>query len=164
MTQPTVARLDVPFHGGTIHLTVFGAEQAASPLQCVPGGPGLPHDYLTPLTALATERPVVLYDLIGTGRSTRLQLPWSRALLAEELHVIRSHLGSAPIDLYLHSAAIRGADDLWGYPHRYRRVITSIFCASTARTPSLSDEMRRSPGSCTQPQGNRESPMRQTST
>ena len=123
MTQPTVARVDVPFHGGTIQLTVFGAERAAPPLLCVPGGPGLPHDYLTPLTALATERPVVLYDPIGTGRSTRLPLSWSRALLAEELHVIRSHLGSAPVDLYLHSAAILGADDLWVHPHRYRRVI-----------------------------------------
>lgn len=114
---------EAAFHGGTVWMSVVGGNHGAPPLLCVPGGPGLPHDYLAPLSQLATERPVVFYDPIGTGRSTRLSLPWSRALLAEELAFVRDQLGSAPIDIYLHSAAIFGSDDLWLRPERYRRVI-----------------------------------------
>ncbi len=114
---------EIPFHGGTIWMSIHGAHHTAPPLLCVPGGPGLPHDYLGPLAALAAERPVILYDPIGTGRSTRSVLRWSRALLVEELAAVRDQLGTAPIDLYLHSAAILVADDLWSRPELYRRVI-----------------------------------------
>ena len=41
------------------------------PLLVVPGGPGLPHDYLETLEAVAkTGRRVVLFDPVGTGRSS----------------------------------------------------------------------------------------------
>jgi proline iminopeptidase len=39
------------------------------PLVVVHGGPGATHDYLEPLVALGTERPVVFYDQLGAGRS-----------------------------------------------------------------------------------------------
>jgi proline iminopeptidase len=39
------------------------------PLLVVNGGPGLPHDYLENLAALADERPIVFYDQVGSGRS-----------------------------------------------------------------------------------------------
>ena len=110
-----------PFRGGTLWMSVIGADRPGPPLLCVPGGPGMPHDYLTPLAEL--HRPVVFYDPIGTGRSTRLSLPWSRALLAEELAFVRDQMGPSPVDLYLHSAAIVSADDLWSRPELYRRVV-----------------------------------------
>jgi len=39
----------------------------------VHGGPGLSHDYLLPLKDLATTRPVIFYDQIGSARSTHLR-------------------------------------------------------------------------------------------
>jgi pimeloyl-ACP methyl ester carboxylesterase len=39
----------------------------------VHGGPGLSHDYLLPLKDLASSRPVIFYDQIGSGRSTHLE-------------------------------------------------------------------------------------------
>ena len=116
---------EIAFRGGTVWMSIAGGERDAPPLLCVPGGPGLPHDYLLPLAALAAERPVVFYDPIGTGRSTRLSLPWSRALLVEELAFVRDQLDVAQVDVYLHSGAILGADDLWRRPGLYRRAIFS---------------------------------------
>lgn len=44
-----------------------------SPLVIIPGGPGLPHDYLETLEgASKDDRVVVLFDPIGTGNSTAL--------------------------------------------------------------------------------------------
>lgn len=60
----------VPVHGGRIWYKVVGSADAV-PLVTVHGGPGVPHDYLEPLVALADERPVVFYDQLGAGRSDR---------------------------------------------------------------------------------------------
>ena len=38
-----------------------------TPLLALHGGPGSTHNYFAPLEALASERPVVLYDQIGCG-------------------------------------------------------------------------------------------------
>lgn len=44
-----------------------------NPLVIIPGGPGLPHDYLETLEGAAKDdRLVVLFDPIGTGNSTAL--------------------------------------------------------------------------------------------
>lgn len=43
------------------------------PLVLIPGGPGLPHDYLETLEgAAADDRVVVAFDPIGTGNSSAL--------------------------------------------------------------------------------------------
>lgn len=43
------------------------------PLVLIPGGPGLPHDYLETLEGAATDdRVVVTFDPIGTGNSSAL--------------------------------------------------------------------------------------------
>jgi proline iminopeptidase len=39
------------------------------PLVTVHGGPGATHDYLEPLEALASDRPVLFYDQLGAGKS-----------------------------------------------------------------------------------------------
>ena len=43
----------------------------ATPLLALHGGPGSTHHYFAPLEGLAPERPVVVYDQIGCGRSDR---------------------------------------------------------------------------------------------
>ena len=51
---------------------VFGDLTSATPLMVLHGGPGACHDYLLPLTDLASSVPVVFYDQIGNGRPTNL--------------------------------------------------------------------------------------------
>lgn len=44
-----------------------------NPVVIIPGGPGLPHDYLETLEGAAMEdRVVVLFDPVGTGNSSAL--------------------------------------------------------------------------------------------
>jgi len=73
-----------------------GATQEAVPLLCLHGGPGVPHDYLENLDALASEeRRVIFYDQLGCGFSdlpedtTRWQIP----RFVAELATIRRELG-----------------------------------------------------------------------
>ncbi|KAK0215932.1 proline iminopeptidase [Armillaria nabsnona] len=69
-----------------------------TPLVVGHGGPGLSHDYLLPLSDLATKFsiPVVFYDQIGNSRSTHLpsQPPsfWTINLFIDELVNLLEHL------------------------------------------------------------------------
>lgn len=72
----------------------------ATPLLALHGGPGSTHHYFAPLEELAPERPVVVYDQIGCGRSDRPQdLEWSVDVFREEVDVVRSQLGLDRIHL-----------------------------------------------------------------
>lgn len=69
-----------------------------TPLLVLHGGPGMTHDYLLSLTALAdTGRAVIHYDQIGGGRSTHLPDKgsdfWQVPLFIEELDNLLRHLG-----------------------------------------------------------------------
>jgi L-proline amide hydrolase len=69
-----------------------------SPLVLLHGGPGAPHDYLEPLSALAhlTGRACIFYDQLGCGRSQHLpdapQGLWTAELFCGELDVLLDHL------------------------------------------------------------------------
>ena len=63
-----------------------------TPLVCLHGGPGSTHNYFRPLERLADERPVVLYDQLGCGRSDRTELEWTLDVFTEELEQLRDHL------------------------------------------------------------------------
>lgn len=68
------------------------------PLVALHGGPGVPHNYLLRLTALAdTGRAVIHYDQIGCGNSTHLPDKgadfWQVPLLVDELDNLLRHLG-----------------------------------------------------------------------
>ncbi len=70
----------------------------AAPLVLLHGGPGAPHDYLEPLSELASigHRPCVFYDQIGCGRSQHLpDAPvdfWTVELFCRELAALLDHL------------------------------------------------------------------------
>jgi pimeloyl-ACP methyl ester carboxylesterase len=74
-------------------------EGGRTPLVCLHGGPGSTHNYFRPLERLADERPVVLYDQLGCGRSDRPDVEWCLAIFTEELQHLREHLGLDRIHL-----------------------------------------------------------------
>jgi L-proline amide hydrolase len=82
---------------GQTSFTVVGESCAAAPLVVVHGGPGMTHDYLLDLAALAARRQVVFYDQIGNGRSQPVgQAAASRVSLSsmvEELEHLLHVLG-----------------------------------------------------------------------
>jgi proline iminopeptidase len=68
-------------------------ERGRTPLVCLHGGPGSTHNYFRPLERLADERPVVLYDQLGCGRSNQSgDVEWTLSLFVEELDALREHL------------------------------------------------------------------------
>ncbi|GMR10541.1 MAG: proline iminopeptidase-family hydrolase [Anaerolineae bacterium] len=79
--------VDVP--GGRVWYRIV-ASGDRPPLLVLHGGPGMPHDYLEPLEALADERSVVFYDQLGCGNSEKpddVEL-WNIERFVEELDVI----------------------------------------------------------------------------
>src|SRR5581483_6633424 len=104
----TVAEMDgfVPFDGHQTWYRVVGELDAAragdgpAPLVTLHGGPGATHDYLLPVTDLATGgRAVVFYDQTGNGKSThfpdRGAEYYTVDLFARELTGLLDHLGIA---------------------------------------------------------------------
>jgi proline iminopeptidase len=68
-------------------------ERGRMPLLCLHGGPGSTHNYFAPLERLADERPVLLYDQLGCGRSEPSgQVEWSLEVFLDELDALREHL------------------------------------------------------------------------
>jgi proline-specific peptidase len=73
------------------------ADQSAKrPLVVIHGGPGMIHDYLSPLAELASDRPVIFYDQIGNGRSSLVvDKPatfWTIDLMLDQLVHLMEHL------------------------------------------------------------------------
>jgi L-proline amide hydrolase len=72
----------------------------AVPLFVLHGGPGMAHDYVRNIGALADEtgRTVIHYDQVGCGRSTHLpDAPadfWQPSLFVDEFHAVRTELAS----------------------------------------------------------------------
>ncbi|ART70901.1 alpha/beta hydrolase [Mycobacterium dioxanotrophicus] len=96
----------VPFRGHETWVQVTTPETAhpdALPLFVLHGGPGMAHNYVANIAALADEtgRSVIHYDQLGCGNSTHLpDAPaefWTPELFVDEFHTVRTALG---IDRY----------------------------------------------------------------
>jgi L-proline amide hydrolase len=102
----TVTDGTIPFRGHHTWYQVIGDKDGPGrlPVLCVHGGPGVPHDYLEPLGALAaTGRRVIFYDQLGCGHSA-VNTPhdpsfWSVALYVEEVGAVRAALGLEQVHL-----------------------------------------------------------------
>lgn len=73
------------------------------PFLCLHGGPGVPHDYLEPIEALAaTGRRVIFYDQVGCGNSEGATDPevYSIDFFKEELVAVRRALHLEQIHLF----------------------------------------------------------------
>ena len=89
-----------PVPGGRVAYKVVGSADSV-PLLTLHGGPGAGYDYFEPLEALASERPVVLYDQLGCGRSDApndLSL-WRIERFVEEIDNVREALDLERIHL-----------------------------------------------------------------
>lgn len=100
MSTSTAATL--PFRDGHTWYQVTTPDEprpGALPLVVLHGGPGMAHDYLRNLAALADEtgRTVVHYDQFGCGRSShRPDAPvetWVPQLFVDEFEAVVAHLG-----------------------------------------------------------------------
>jgi proline-specific peptidase len=73
-----------------------GAAAESTPLLILHGGPGVPHDYLENLEALASrQQRVIFYDQLGCGRSDQPDDParWQLPRFVAEIDRVRSALG-----------------------------------------------------------------------
>lgn len=114
------------------------------PLLCLHGGPGMPHDYLQPLAAMAeTGRRVIFYDQLGCGRSARPDNPslWTVDFFLDELSVVRETLG-------LERCHLLGSS--WGGMLAMEYALTRpaglaslVLASSPASIPQWIDEARR---------------------
>jgi proline-specific peptidase len=112
---------------------VYGDLSKGRPLVGLHGGPGISHEYLTPLTDLTSTHsiPLVLYDQVGTGLSTHLPEKkgdvafWSIDLFVAELDNLLTHLGITDnYDLLGHSwGGILGASFAVRQPAGLKRLI-----------------------------------------
>ncbi|MFY9239068.1 MAG: proline iminopeptidase-family hydrolase [Roseovarius sp.] len=89
--------------GGRIWYGICGDLSAGdAPLVAVHGGPGMSHDYLTPLADLARKRPVIFYDQLDAGRSDRPNDPanWTLPRFLTELDALRDALNVTRLHLF----------------------------------------------------------------
>ncbi len=94
----------VPFRGYKTWYRIVGDHEKKGkfPLLTLHGGPGVCHDYLESLEAMAlTGRRVIFYDQLGCGNSDHPHNPemWTVDLFKEEVGVVRGALGLERIHL-----------------------------------------------------------------
>jgi proline iminopeptidase len=91
--------------GGRVWCSRSGEGSAGATLLCLHGGPGAPSHYLEPLRRLSRDRPVVLYDQLGCGRSDRPagSEHYRAERFVEELATVRETLGIDRFHLLGHS-------------------------------------------------------------
>jgi len=85
------------------HSVGGGAEQENVPLLTLHGGPGVPHDYITDMAALASEsRRVIFYDQLGCGRSDQPDDPslWTIEHSVAEIGIVRRALSLETVHLW----------------------------------------------------------------
>src|SRR5262249_10200477 len=102
---PVVREGKVAVEGGNVWYRIVGADKPGVPLLILHGGPGIPHDYLEPLDALANERPVVFYDQLGCGNSDRPKDKslWTIEQFVDELAKVRAALKLDRVHILGHS-------------------------------------------------------------
>ena len=146
--------LEVPGLGKpcqTWYRTIGSLSGSRTPLVVLHGGPGACHEYMLPLQDLHTsyEIPVLLYDQLGNGKSTRLpekagdQAFWTEELFITELENLLNHLGIRSFDLYGHSwGGMLASRFATQNPKGLRRLVISSAPASTDLLLKGSDSMR----------------------
>lgn len=119
----------VEVEGGRVWYRVAGTG-SGTPMLCVHGGPGVPHDVLLPLIEqVGPDRPVVFYDQLGCGRSAGPTDPdlFSLENLFAEVAAVRDAVGLTDYHLYGQSAGTAIAS---GFAKHNMRGIKSLVLSS----------------------------------
>jgi proline iminopeptidase len=127
--------IDVP--GGRVWYRSVG--EGGVPLLCLHGGPGMTHDYLTPLEALGEHRRVVFYDQLGSGGSDRpddLSL-WTMERFMDEVDAVRDALGLDRIHLF--GSSWGGMLAMQYVLDKPRRPVSLIMAGSPASAPAWNE-------------------------
>jgi proline-specific peptidase len=133
----------VNVEGGRIWYHKVG-RGTATPLLVLHGGPGACSYYLKPLLALAADRPVVIYDQLGCGKSDR---PSDTTLFTvdryvRELQALRDTLGLREIHLLGHSwGAMLAESYMETRPAGVRSLILASPLVTTARWEHDADSL-----------------------
>jgi proline iminopeptidase len=142
----TRARPDEGFiavDGGRIWYHKVGTG-TGTPLVLLHGGPGSCSYYLKPLLALAADRPVIIYDQLGCGKSDR---PTDTTLFTvdryvRELQTLRDSLGLSEIHLFGHSWGAMLAEAYMGtHPTGVRSLILSSPLVTSAQWEHDADSL-----------------------
>jgi proline iminopeptidase len=129
--------------GGQVWYRISGSG-TGTPLVLLHGGPGVPSYYLKPLQALADERPVILYDQLGAGRSDNPGDPslWNTARFVEELAQIRETLGLTEVHILGHSwGTMLAVEYMLGNPEGVQSLILASPALSVARWSADADRL-----------------------
>jgi proline iminopeptidase len=133
----------IPVEGGRIWYRRVG-KGPGTPILLLHGGPGSSSVGLKPLLALADERPVILYDQLGSGKSDR---PTDSTLYTvdryvRELQALRDSLGLIDVHLYGHSWGAMLAEAYMGTkPIGVRSVMLSSPLVTTAQWTHDADSL-----------------------
>jgi proline iminopeptidase len=101
---PPVGDGRLAVEGGSIFYRVVGTGRG-TPVILLHGGPGYTSHYLEPLAAIGDDRPVILYDQLGSGRSDRTTdtTLFQIGRYVRELDSLRRALRLDRVHLYGHS-------------------------------------------------------------
>lgn len=123
------------------------------PLVVLHGGAGFPHNYMLPLSLVSEDFgvPVIMYDQIGCGESTRFpdrkgdEKTWTPELFIAELENLLSALGIQQFDLMGHSwgAALAAVFAIRKQPHGLRKLIICNTPTDLARLAESSSRRRK---------------------
>jgi proline iminopeptidase len=91
----------IEVEGGRIWWYAVG-DGPGVPLLCLHGGPGMTHNYITPLEDLGDRRRVIFYDQLGCGKSDRPgdASLWTVQRFVRELATVRDELGLERLHLF----------------------------------------------------------------
>ncbi|MEM1197641.1 MAG: proline iminopeptidase-family hydrolase [Pseudomonadota bacterium] len=95
--------LMVPVDGGRVYVRINGEVDDAkkAPAIFIHGGPGGNHTAFAAMLGLAQDRPIILYDQLGSGKSDRPDNPenWRVERFVEELEAVRAAVGAEKLHL-----------------------------------------------------------------
>ncbi|MEM7700296.1 MAG: proline iminopeptidase-family hydrolase [Pseudomonadota bacterium] len=95
--------LMVPVEGGRVYVRINGQvdDTDKAPAIFIHGGPGGTHTGFAAMLGLAKDRPIILYDQLGSGKSDRPDNPvnWRVERFVEELESVRAAVGAEKLHL-----------------------------------------------------------------
>jgi proline iminopeptidase len=134
--------IEVP--GGKVWYRVYAGAGGGTPLLALHGGPGGRSCVLSALSALTDDRPVILYDQLGGGRSGRPDDAslWTLERAVEELATVRRALGLQRVHLLGHSWGAALAAE-YVLSRRPDGVASVVFASPLLGTPHWEADMAK---------------------